>query len=474
MLPVVERLLHGLDWLRRRAPSVAGTGKAGDAWKNPPGPWEPAPGRPVLWMLISLLAVLSIWACLARIDVAASAPGKLVPEGKTQLLHATEISLVRAIHVKEGQRVKAGDLIVELDDTINRAEHKAVTQKLIQLRLERERLQAALEEREPVFDVTDALPESMAAQRALFYAQRHAHQARVAEAERNRQHRLMQQEAATALIAKLQANLQSARERVERVRPYAGESIAHFEYLRLQDNANSLAGELASQRAAAQAARQEYLAAQQRLQFLEAEYRSSLLAQTQEKAALMVAAQSDQARIEQLMTQKRLHSPVDGQVQSLSVATLGGAVTPGQVVASIVPEGMPLLIEAALSNEDAGFVRVGQRVDIKVDAFPYQQYGTLPGVVTWISPDAELRGSGGADAATGGKGMETSGLPVKGGWMYRLHIKPESTALVRNGVRHSVGIGMSVQADIVTDRRRVIEFLLAPIIRNLDEGVKAR
>ncbi|WP_343721992.1 HlyD family type I secretion periplasmic adaptor subunit [Herbaspirillum seropedicae] len=470
----LEFILQGWTWLRRRPDRAVDAANPRDLWKYLPGQWEPAPGRSVLWGLLILLAVLLAWACLASIDVAAIASGKLVPEGKTQQLHATEISLVRAVHVKEGQRVKAGDLIVELDDTINRAEHKAVTQKLIQLRLERERLQAALEEREPVFDVADAFPESIAAQRALFVAQRHAHEARAAEAERNRQHRLMQQNAATAVIAKLQANLESARERVERVRPYAGESISHFEYLRLQDNANSLAGELASQRAAAQAARQEHLAAQQRLQFLEAEYRSSLLAQTQEKAALMIAAQSDQARIEQLMTQKRLRSPVDGQVQSLSVTTLGGAVTPGQVIASIVPEGMPLLIEAALSNEDAGFVRVGQRVDIKVDAFPYQQYGTLSGVVTWISPDAELRGSGSADAATGAKGMELSSLPLKGGLMYRLHIRPDSTALLRNGVRHPVGIGMSVQADIVTDRRRVIEFLLAPIIKNLDEGLKAR
>ncbi len=474
MRPAVEWLLQRRHRLRRRAQSVGGSGNTREAWKNLPGPWEPVPGRPVLWGLLCLLVVLSIWAYLARIDVAASAAGKLVPEGKTQLLHATEMSLVRAIHAREGQRVKAGDLIVELDDTINRAEYKAVTQKLIQLRLERERLQAELDEREPVFDVADALPESIAAQRALFTAQRHAHQSRVAEAERNRQHRLMQQAAATALIAKLQANLQSARERVERVRPYAGESIAHFEYLRLQDNANSLAGELASQRASAQAARQEHLAAEQRLQFLEAEHRSSLLAQTQEKAALMVAAQSDQARIEQLLRQKRLRSPVDGQVQNLSVATLGGAVTPGQVVASIVPEGMPLLIEAALSNEDAGFVRVGQRVDIKVDAFPYQQYGTLPGVVTWISPDAEPRGAGGNDAAAVATGMEPSSPPARGGLMYRMHIKPESTSLMRNGARHLVGIGMSVQADIITDRRRVIEFLLAPIIKNLDEGLKAR
>lgn len=135
---------------------------------------------------------------------------------------------------------------------------------------------------------------------------------------------------------------------------------------------------------------------------------------------------------------------------------------------------MPLLIEAALSNEDAGFVRVGQRVDIKVDAFPYQQYGTLSGVVTWISPDAELRGSGSADAASGARAMDMSSLPLRAGLMYRLHIRPESTALLRHGVRHPVGIGMTVQADIITDRRRVIEFLLAPILQNLDEGLKTR
>ncbi len=463
----------GPFWRRRERPDIAAR-KSPETWQEVGGDWEGPSGRPVLWLLLCLLAVLLTWSCLAKVDVAAVAPGKVVPEGKAKLLHATEIALVRAIHVKDGQRVKAGELLLELDNTINLAEHKAVTLKLIQLGLEMERLQSTLEERDPVFDVPGALPESIQVQRSLFTAQRHGHQARAAEAERNRQHRLMQETAATALIAKLEANLASAQERVDRVRPYAGESISHFEYLRLRDNASSLASELASQRAAAKAARQEHLAAQQRLEFMEAEHRSSLLAQVQEKQALMVAAQSDQARIEQLMSQKLLRAPVDGQVQNLSVNTLGGVVMPGQVIVMIVPDNMPLMIEAALSNEDAGFVRVGQHVDIKVDAFPYQQYGSLSGEVTWISPDAEFRTPAGIDPATASKGMEMPALPLKGSLVYRLHIKPDSTALMRNGMRHPMIVGMSVQADIVTDRRRVIDFLLGPIIKNLDEGLKTR
>ncbi len=467
------KVRSGRPWRNRMQPDNADNTPR-ETWQDMVGDWGNPPGRPVLWLLLCLLATLLVWACLARIDVAAMAPGKVLPEGKAKLLHATEIALVRAIHVRDGQRVKTGELMLELDNTINLAEHKAVMQKLIQLRLEMERLQATLEDRDPVFDVPGALPESLQAQRSLFTAQRLAHQARAAEAVRNRQHRLMQETAATALIAKLEANLASAQERVDRVRPYAGESISHFEYLRLQDNAASLASELASQRAAAKAARQEHLAAQQRLQFLEAEHRSSLLAQVQEKQALMVAAQSDQARIEQLMAQKVLRAPVDGQVQSISVNTLGGVVMPGQVIATIVPDNMPLMIEATLSNEDAGFVRVGQHVDIKVDAFPYQQYGSLSGEVTWISPDAEFRAPGGLDPAMTAKGADMSALPLKGSLVYRLHIKPDTTTLMRNGLPHPVSVGMSVQADIVTDRRRVIDFLLGPIIKNLDEGLKTR
>lgn len=474
MLAGVEfKVLDGPPSQRRERPDTK-DGKPPQTWQDLGDDWGSPSGRPVLWLLLSLLAVLLTWSCLAKVDVAATAPGKVVPEGKVKLLHATEIALVRAIHVKDGQRVKAGELLLELDNTINLAEHKAVTQKLIQLRLERERMQSTLEEREPVFDVPGALPESIQAQRSLFNAQRLAHQARAAEAARNRQHRLMQETAATALITKLEANLTSAQERLERVRPYAGESISHFEYLRLQDNASSLISELASQRAAANAARQEHLAAQQRLQFLEAEHRSSLLAQVQEKQALIVAAQSDQARIEQLLAQKVLRAPVDGQVQSISVHTLGAVVMPGQVIVTIVPDNTPLMIEATLSNEDAGFVHVGQHVDIKVDAFPYQQYGSLSGEVTWISPDAELRAPAGIDPATMNKGMEMPGLPLKGSLVYRLHIKPHSTALLRSGLSHPVIVGMSVQADIVTDRRRVIDFLLGPIIKNLDEGLKTR
>ena len=168
-----------------------------------------------------------------------------------------------------------------------------------------------------------------------------------------------------------------------------------------------------------------------------------------------------------------IRSPVDGWVQRVDVTTKGGVVTPAQNLITIVPDGTPLVLEASLSNEDIGYVHEGQPVEIKVDTFPFQKYGTLKGTLVWISPDAEEKG---ASETSDGQNGKPSPDPKanKSTFSYKLHIKPEKTSFVVDSKLTPIQAGMTVQADIVTDHRRIIEFFLAPVIRYLDEGLKVR
>ena len=125
-----------------------------------------------------------------------------------------------------------------------------------------------------------------------------------------------------------------------------------------------------------------------------------------------------------------------------------------------------------LSNEDIGFVHIGQRVDIKVDTFPFEKYGSVPGHVVAISPDAELRQSSDADRVAQANGDLYT--PTKAGLVYKVRIEPEQKGVIVNGHSQLLLTGMTVVADIKTDRRRVIDFLLSPVLRNLNEGVKVR
>ncbi len=176
---------------------------------------------------------------------------------------------------------------------------------------------------------------------------------------------------------------------------------------------------------------------------------------------------------------KWLRSPVDGWIQKVNVTTIGGVVNPAQSLVTIVPEGTPLIVEATLSNDDVGYVREGQSVELKVDTFPIQKYGTLKGTLVWVSPDAEEKSTmaNGEENGSPGNAPERAiqnVKSVKDGYVYKVHIRPEQSKFVLNGKSATLQAGMTVQADITTDKRRVIEFFLSPLLKYVDEGVTVR
>lgn len=150
----------------------------------------------------------------------------------------------------------------------------------------------------------------------------------------------------------------------------------------------------------------------------------------------------------------RITAPVDGYVSRLLFHTVGGVVTPAEVLAYIVPEQSLLLIRGLLQNKDAGFVAENMDVSIKVDTFNFQKYGTLDGRVQQIARDS----------------LEDEGL----GLVYEIYIRPTRTQLLVDGVDTPIVTGMSVTAEVKVGERRIIEFFLYPLIRYLDEGISVR
>lgn len=149
-----------------------------------------------------------------------------------------------------------------------------------------------------------------------------------------------------------------------------------------------------------------------------------------------------------------LKSPIDGTVHGLSTNTVGGVVTLAQPIMTIVPDGTPLLVEASLQNKDVGFVHIGQQVEVKVDAFPYQRYGMVEGIVQSVSPDA----------------FEDEKL----GLIYRVKVALENPTVIVDGKEQRLSAGMSVSAEIKTGRRRIISFFLEPFVKNVKESITLR
>ena len=187
---------------------------------------------------------------------------------------------------------------------------------------------------------------------------------------------------------------------------------------------------------------------------------------------------SDLDKSRQLDAFKTIHAPVSGIIQKVEVTTLGQVVTPAQNLLTIVPDDTPLIVEATLSNQDIGYAQVGQAVEVKVDTFPFQKYGALKGTLVWISPDAEDKNAASSDLDTRSGSptgnTNSNSLPNNVGYVYKVHIQPDKTTFMVNGKRAPIQAGMTVQADITTDHRKVISFFLSPVTKYLDEGLRVR
>ncbi len=165
----------------------------------------------------------------------------------------------------------------------------------------------------------------------------------------------------------------------------------------------------------------------------------------------------------------QLRAPVAGTVQQLVVATIGGVVQPAQPLMTVVPDGAEIEVEAQVLNKDIGFVREGQPVRVKLEAFPFTDYGLVPGIVESISRDAiDLSQSNGQPQ------RDEKGRPIQPGLVYAARIRLLQTSIRIRDRQQPLGPGLSVQAEIKTGERRIIQYLLSPITQSLDEAGRER
>lgn len=439
----------------------------------------PSPGkRKVTWSIVAVVGLLLLWSYFGKIDVAATASGKLIPDGKVKVIQPTENAVVRAIHVKEGQQVRQGDLLLELDTTISAAELAANTEKLVINQLELVRLQAELNQAAaPSYRVPNQSREMVALQEQLRQARRAAYSAKLAQAQLAVEERTDELAGAEARLKKLQETTAIAKEREESARPLVETgALSRMDYLQIKQDLVSNENELKAQIKTVEQlvhTRREAMAKVGEVQHGD---RSSILADLDQHANDLAGLKGSVTKSKQIFDLQWLKSPVDGTVQSVNVATIGGVVTPAQPLVTLVPKGMPLIVEATLSNDDIGFVRVGQRTELKIDSFPFQKYGSIGGTLIWISPDAEdtanaatTPDNGTVQAAQGG---QANGKNQR--LTYKVHIRPDRLTINVDGKAVPLNPGMTLQADVITDRRRVIEFFLSPVIKYWDQGMKVR
>lgn len=442
-------------------------------------PPHPAPRR-AIWAIVGLFTLAILWACFSQVDIVAVAPGRIVVSEGTKLIQPLETSVVKAIQVRDGDKVKAGQVLVELDSTSAKADNNRVTQERASALSEAWRTQALLaaldkksKEKAPTLaakadsGLSDA---ELIMARNLLEAEWQDIKAQHAKLQAEIDTKKAELQAVREQVAKLKATLPLAQKREEDFSTLANQGFVSQHAG--QDRARArieMEQDLATYRARREATKASIAQAEQALTAWKAGTFKTLN-ERHAKADLQARqAQAEGTKASQRERLTTLTAPVNGTVQQLAIHTTGGVVTPAQVLLVVVPEQAHVTADVTLENKDVGFVNLGQTAEIKLETFPYTRYGTVSAKVTTITADAVMQEPGRSQPDKDGKTVQ-----APGGAVFPATLTLTQNSINVDGKPIRLAPGMNVTAEIKTGKRRVIEYLLSPVQSHAKESLRER
>lgn len=371
---------------------------------------EPMPRATWTLYLLCVIVIVGIaWSALAQVDEITRSDGRIVPDGREQIIASLDAGILREMKVREGQEVQLGQELASLDPTRAEAQQNEGQSKLSALKAAAARLSAEANGRSSV-----KFPPEVDANSS--YAQ--------AEVESFEARKRLLEEAMGAINRSL--GLIGKEQKLAQDMSARG-LMSDVEVMRLNRQVNEMQ--------------------QQRTERM-SRYR-------QEASTELVRVQSEMAQLgEQMvvrqdaMTRTVLKSPVHGIVKTVKFGTVGGVIGSGAPIVEIAPLGPKVLIEAKIKPKDIGFVHLGQTAEIKLSGYDFNVYGGLEGKVSFISPDAVTDG----DKDAGGH--------------YRAIVTSDRNNLKYQGAPLPVIPGMQASVEIKTGQRSVLSYLLRPMMKS--------
>jgi hemolysin D len=449
--------------------------------ETPPSPFT----RIMLWSLVTLLVTAVVWSSVSHIPIMTTAPGKFVTDAHTKVVQSLNTGTVKNILVRPGDAVVKGQILVNLDPKVNLAKVDSTGRDLGFNSLQQRRIHDELSGRPDSVSTPGVTPEMMALERRLAAAQLSAlrskidvDDAQLREARANLAagnatlDEYVKKEAADADIAHSAAPL------------VAAGALSGVQYSQLEDQLIVDEGQLMAQRQQIEQLAAALTAAQRQREEDKRTFAAERYQDLESAAAKSYDLTSQYAAATRDADLDHLSAPGNGTVQSVDVGSLGTVVQAGQTVATIVPSDAPVVVEVDLPSEEIGFVKVGQKTQIKVTAYPFEEYGSITGTVLWVSPTADST----SDLASLPEGDshqpvtpppqsppqagtdETKG-PAPPTLYYRVKVQPQQLWLDAEGQRRMMRPGMTASVDIETGQRRVLDFFLDPVMKYISNGI---
>jgi hemolysin D len=448
-------------------------------------PPSPAKVR-LIWTICALFAFAIAWTYYGRIDIIATAQGKIQPTGRVKTIQPVESGKVIAIHTANGKHADQGQILAELDDAEARADHANALTQLLGFRAERLRRLGAL---------SAAHQASIETRAAIAWPEE------IPVAMRAREERVLSGDLRQLAASVKSLDAQIVQKKAEQKR--LTETIAAQETLiaTLQERVN-MRSILEVKEAGSKAARidaqeslqvQQTALATQKGQLAEAMAAAEVLVQEREKTIETFKADNGQklaeaerqiddfsqkeAKTAAKLSHMTITSPIGGIVLGLSVTTVGQVVNPSEEIMRIVPDGTELEIEAYLENKDIGFVEPGQAAIVKIESFPFTRFGVLDATVLRVAHDAIPEPD--AQTVEGNPAKTTKSSYFGGAQRTQNLVYPVTLTLAKkamdiDGALIPLRPGMTASVEVKTGKRRILEYLFSPLVQTVSSAMRER
>jgi hemolysin D len=425
-------------------------------------PPQPASGW-ILGIITSIIIVALLWSIFGKVNIISVAEGKIIPSGKVKQIQPYAHGMVSNILVTEGQIVSIDQPLIELDRTQTDAdetrlllEKSIVTKKIERYMALVELLRLPAEESisdelilfHPILNGNTQNGVLLLEQYKSLRFQQHVLESQLNE-------KLAELDGNQILINQFSTNIPLAKKRLDVLQSlFDKKMVGLTDYMSAEIYYNDQVYGHKAQSKKTEQILSAINTIQNQLTVLNSSILVTTIEELDELTRQLETINQDLIKVQDLSAKQIQYSPVNGTVKDLMINTVGGIVTPAQVLMEIIPLEEKLEVEAFLSNNDIGYVEVGQTAEIKVHTFPFTKYGFINATIAHVAEDATVD--------------ENLGL------VYRISLILEKNFIIVDGQEKVLVPGMLVSAEISTGKRRIIEFLLAPLIKMKNDSLRER
>jgi len=412
-----------------------------------------------LLMIVSIITLLVfvalLWMGWAEIDVVVRGNGKVIPARQVQLIQSLEGGIISEILVREGDLVESNQPLIKISDVAFSSSFEENRLSYYELRAKSARLKAEAYggEFEGDEEVAAVFPELIKAENSLFESNRQQLRETLSIYEEQVKQQQSALEEMQSKRRQLRKSLELLRQELKIKEPLVQRRIiSEVEFLQVQQREAEVEGELEGVAISIPRVRSTVEEGRNKLEQVRLEFKNKAKLELNEVLSEISRIAEAQIALQDRVTRTTLRSPVIGVVQRLYANTIGGVVTPGSEIMEIVPREEALLIEVRIKPADIAYINIGQETRLKFTAYDFAIYGSLKGTVSFVS----------ADTVTDEDGVS----------YYVARVRPKKPYLGHESQSMPIKVGMTSEADIITDKKTILEYLLKPISRGLDRALQ--